>query len=797
MPFFRGLRPPQAFVRRNLSSFAQLRSIRARDAPLDIHPEVEDALAHNKPVVALETALVTHGLPFPSSLEVPLALEEIVRSTGSIPATIGIIGGRVKVGLERDELERLADYKKVKPAKVSRRDIAAAIAVEADGGTTCSATMIFAALAGIKVFVTGGLGGVHRGGETSMDVSADLHELTRCPVGLVSSGVKSILDIKRTLEYLETLGVPVLSYGDSREFPAFFSRSLECGQPGFSSPGSIPFTDGVYNVDTQWQLGMQNGALIAVPIPEEHEAVGELIQKFVNQAVLESEENGISKSGKDATPWLLNRIAELSGGLSLSSNIALLKNTALIGGQIAVHYQKLINESFHDSGDHFLSHALSHGKKPTPSPLGHFPDHKNADLHQPSASVVVIGSAAVDITAQELPNTNAALAVHSTAPGHIRVSLGGVGRNIAEASHRVMQAKYPALSSVLLAPVGYDGLGHILVDEMTQFGMRTDGLVRTDKQTAVCNMVLDSNGTLVGGVADMSIMESVNLDEIIPHLQKHSPSIVALDGNLPTTTLEALVHHCNQRAIPVLFEPTSTIKSTTILPAILTALNAQESNDEGKASDQAPIAYCTPNLLELTQIYETAQSDLFDLMNHPSWWYVINDLNLGSAFRMDLEQLARRPVSDHSGVKGDLNFLLEEGIAQKAVHLLPFFQHLVIKCGEQGVLIAMRIASEDAAASGWAKLRSNPHQRYIVAHGNHKEIVVLQHIPSLPVESLVNVTGAGDSFVGALLAAIAHDRNVLYHPKSLHDAVLTAQKAATLSLQSHYAVSPLLSSLGR
>jgi pseudouridine-5'-phosphate glycosidase/pseudouridine kinase len=216
---------------------------------------------------------------------------------------------------------------------------------------------------------------------------------------------------------------------------------------------------------------------------------------------------------------------------------------------------------------------------------------------------------------------------------------------------------------------------------------------------------------------------------------------------------------------------------------------------ERGSSKHAPVAYCTPNLLELNQLFETAQSDAFELTNHPSWWSAIENLNLGSAFRMDLEQLARKPLSEHDASKGDLSFLIEDGIAQKAIHLLPFFQHLIIKCGDQGILVAMLISPEDASQSDWANMRSNPRERYIVAPGNSKELIVLQHIPSLPVDSLVNVTGAGDSFVGALLAMVAHHPGVLYRPETLHEAILISQKAAVLTLQSHSAVSPLLSSI--
>jgi pseudouridine-5'-phosphate glycosidase/pseudouridine kinase len=235
-------------------------------------------------------------------------------------------------------------------------------------------------------------------------------------------------------------------------------------------------------------------------------------------------------------------------------------------------------------------------------------------------------------------------------------------------------------------------------------------------------------------------------------------------------------------------EPTSTIKAVSILPAIATALRERTPGD-------APITFCTPNLFELNQIYDAAQSEAFNLMGHAAWWSVIDSLNLGTAFRMDLEQLARRPVSDHDRSKGNMAFLVEQGIIQKAVNLLPFFQHLIVKCGDQGVIVAMRISPKDALNSAWAQKRSNPLERYIVAHGNSNEITFIQHFPSLPVETISNVTGAGDSFVGALLACLAHDPSTMYDSKGLQDVVAIAQRAAILTLQSHCAVSPLLSQI--
>jgi pseudouridylate synthase / pseudouridine kinase len=197
--------------------------------------------------------------------------------------------------------------------------------------------------------------------------------------------------------------------------------------------------------------------------------------------------------------------------------------------------------------------------------------------------------------------------------------------------------------------------------------------------------------------------------------------------------------------------------------------------------------------LELNQIYDAAQSESFDLMGHTAWWSVVDSLDLGTAFRMDLEQLSRRPVSDHDPSKGNMTFLVTRGILQKAVNLLPFFQHLIVKCGDQGIIVAMRISPKDALNSAWAHQRSNPLERYIVAHGNSKEIMYIQHFPSLPIETISNVTGAGDSFVGALLACLAHDFSAMYDPKNLQDVVTMAQRAAILTLQSDSAVSPLLS----
>ncbi|KAJ7125630.1 indigoidine synthase A-like protein [Mycena crocata] len=724
-------------------SASRLSTALHRGAPIDIHPEVEDALATGKPVVALETALTTHGLPPPINLHTTRDLEVVVRSTGAVPATIGVVAGRIKIGLESSDLERLANvHRTPRSVKISRRDIAPAIALKADGGTTICTTLIFAALAGIKVFATGGLGGVHRGGENSMDISADLHELSRCPVGLVSSGIKSILDIGRTLEYLETLGVPMIPYSSTKDFPAFFSP-----RSGFQTPWNVNDPATAANMlYTQWQLGLNNGAVIAVPIPEQYSAKGELIQEAVNQAVRESEENGMNKRGKDVTPWLLSRVAELTNNDSIDSNLALLKNSALIGGKIAVQYQKLAD-----------------GSTMTAAP----------------AKVVVIGSTALDISAQTEEMSNAA-GLHSTSPGTVSVSLGGVARNIAEACHRVGE---PAL---LVSPIGEDTWGRLLFDETTAMGMRTDGLIKRNERTAVCNLFLDGTGNLAGGVADMDITQKLDVSLIIPQLARNNPEIVALDGNLSEDTIKSIVDYCVQREIQVLFEPTSITKSEKILPAIERFL---------ERSSDAPITFFTPNLLELQHVHRKARAD-GGLMSSATWWSVIDRLSLGDVFRMDVAQLARRGVRD-TDEKDTLAFLVEKGVVQMAVALTPLFRHILIKLGDRGVLAAIRLTGKDAQTSGWAHERSNPTRRYVVAHGDSgNEIFILQHFPPHQIMAVNSSTGAGDSFCGALLASLQARPHSLSTPMGLNQLITTGQKAACLTLQSHSSVSPLLSTLG-
>ena len=293
---------------------------------MDIKPEVEKALEEGTPVVALESTIISHGMPYPKNVETALAVEDVIRKNGAVPATIAIIGGRIKIGLTADEIEYMAKADNV--LKVSRRDFPLVISQKLDGATTVAGTMIAANMAGIKVFVTGGIGGVHRGAGESFDISADLEELKMTDVAVVCAGVKSILDIGATLEYLETAGVPVITYGTDM-FPAFYSR-----ESGFTGECRIDDTTKIADlIRTKEQLGLRGGILIACPIPAEDEIPFEKMDVVIKQALEECEEQGIK--GKRITPFLLSRVKDLTDGSSLEANIKLVLNNADIGAKIA------------------------------------------------------------------------------------------------------------------------------------------------------------------------------------------------------------------------------------------------------------------------------------------------------------------------------------------------------------------------------------------------------------------------------------------------------------------------------
>ena len=300
---------------------------------LDVNPEVATAIAEGKPVVALESTIISHGMPYPQNVETALNVEKIIRENGAVPATIAIIGGRLKAGLTAEEIEYFG--KKGRAIhKASRRDLAVLCAQGEDGATTVTTTMMIAHMAGIRFFATGGIGGVHRGAETTMDISADLEELARTPVMVVCAGAKSILDLGLTLEYLETKGVPVLGY-QTEELPAFYTRSSGFGVDyRMDTPAQLA---AAFKAQNDMELG--GGMLVTNPIPQEFSMPKDVIDAAIDQAIAECNAKGIK--GKETTPFLLARVAELTGGDSLASNIRLVYNNAMLTAQTAVEYCKL------------------------------------------------------------------------------------------------------------------------------------------------------------------------------------------------------------------------------------------------------------------------------------------------------------------------------------------------------------------------------------------------------------------------------------------------------------------------
>ncbi|KAJ1569597.1 hypothetical protein HK405_015468 [Cladochytrium tenue] len=463
-------------------------------AAFDVLPDVRAALDAGRPVVALESTIVAHGMPYPQNVTTARAVEDLVRSAGAVPATIAIMDGSVKVGLQPADLERLARAGPI-ARKASRRDLALLLASGGMGATTVSGTMAIAHRVGISVFVTGGIGGVHRDGQDSMDISADLTELGRTPVAVVCAGVKSILDIGRTLEYLETQGVPVVTYG-ADEFPAFFTP-----KSGFQSPSRLDTPeDCAALLFAQNRLGLESGILISVPIPEEEAAIdGAVLNAAISDAIARAAKQKIV--GKDITPFLLDEVKNLTQGKSLEANIALVKNNARVGADIAVSFSKMRTTLK-------IAHPSQTDDDGTKLP-------------------VVIGGTVLDVTSK-FDDANP-LAGTSSA-GKVYQSLGGVARNVAESCFRT------GGKPILVSAVGDDLVGNFVVSEMAQIGMNVERVERVpDRKTATYSATLNGHGEMLHAVADMAVLHEIGRSEAVRaeiSTLFASRRWFAIDGNL-------------------------------------------------------------------------------------------------------------------------------------------------------------------------------------------------------------------------------------------------------------------------
>ncbi|XP_030815996.1 pseudouridine-metabolizing bifunctional protein C1861.05-like isoform X1 [Camarhynchus parvulus] len=512
-----------------------------------IHPSVQEALVEGRPVVALESTIITHGMAYPLNLSMAREVEEIVRTNGAVPATVGILRGQIHVGLTDEELEFLASSKNA--VKVSRRDFPFVLSQGLSGGTTVSGTMIVAHKAGIPVFVTGGIGGVHRHGENTLDVSADLTELGRTPVAVVSAGAKSILDIGRTLEYLETQGVCVAAFGESREFPAFFSR-----QSGFQAPYHVQDEEEAAKlIDSALGLGLSSGVLIAVPCPQERAAQGQAIEEAIQQALSQARSKGIT--GKDVTPFLLQKLTELTDGKSLDSNLALIQNNARVGSCIAVALSKLQKARRKRS---------QRGQKDMTAP-------------QP----VVIGGINVDFIAKA--QNPEILGGGQTNAGRVRRAFGGVGRNLADCLSRLGQAP------LLLSAVGKDEHLESVLHYCHHMDM--SGILQLEgKSTATYCAVISSAGELSLALGDMDIHQQIT-EQYVSQFKENlcQAPLVCIDGNVPLSTIQYVCQLAREHQLAVCYEPTDENKASK--PFL---------SDSWKA-----LTYISPNLQELRAINRT------------------------------------------------------------------------------------------------------------------------------------------------------------------------------------------------
>ncbi|OQR80343.1 hypothetical protein BIW11_00009 [Tropilaelaps mercedesae] len=491
-------------------------------------PEVRSALKNKEPIVSLESTIITHGMPYPDNLKTAMDVEQVVRRAGAVPATVALIKGEIHVGLSEQLLGELASVDNTK-VKISKRDLAPAIAQKMTGGTTVAGTIVVSHKAGVSMFVTGGIGGVHRGAEVTMDVSADLVELGRTPVTVVSAGVKSILDIEKTLEFLETQGVCVATYGESKEFPCFWTKIS-----GFQVPWNVRDpAEAAALVASRKDLDLQSGILITNPIPTNHEADGKFIEKCVQEALKETAIQRIK--GKDITPFILSRVHHATRGVSLKSNIALIKHNALVGSLIAKELATIRPESVGIPEKVYVIPSLAS------EPIN-------------ASRPVLIGGSGVDfnikLEADEVQQNG------DTYKGKVFQGYGGVARNMADCISRL------GLNPLLVSAVGDDLNGKGILRHNSKMDKRGISVLR-DALTATCCAVHNKSGLLLYNVGDMDIHDRITPEMVIKFEKEISAApMVILDGNVPEDALQTASEMCVRLKKPVWYEPTCATKST-------------------------------------------------------------------------------------------------------------------------------------------------------------------------------------------------------------------------------------------
>ncbi|KAH0372516.1 IdgA domain protein, partial [Aureobasidium melanogenum] len=774
-----------------------VRKLSSKSPYLRVSEEVQQAVHENRPVVALESTIYTHGFPYPDNIALASHLESIVRAGGGVPATIGILDGIARVGLDAEEVIRLAGAAgKPDTLKISRRDLGFACGMGSpgrryNGGTTVAGTMILAHLAGIQVFATGGLGGVHRGAESTMDISADLTELGRTPVAVVSSGCKSFLDIGRTLEYLETQGVPVATFADGREgridFPAFWTR-----ESGIQSPMILDNEKTAAAViHAHKSLGLQSGLLFANPIPEAFSIAKAEMDKVIDEALQEAAQAGAT--GAANTPFILAKIKDLTGKNSVKSNQALIENNVRRGTSVAAELMKLQAETEQSQASMFQPTPRS--KIVEPSSSTHIPSGVTKAVPTPleqiktskPPSVFVAGALAVDFSCDYAPISSTASkepALHTSNPAKIGQSLGGVAHNVARAANLVGD------SVRLCSSVGDDLSGKAALDALASEGLESTGIkTRQGSRTAQYVAVNDAGKDLVLAMADMNILDepaaqpgqpststsssSDTLNDFwLPQLRESKPTHLVLDANWQPPSLARWLEAAESISAHVAFEPVSTAKAPRIFQLPQTPL---------KTFPNASVHLSTPNSMELSAMYAAASS--LGLFERQDWWAVIDSLGIPSTgARVAMTQATN-------------SALVDAGIPQQTIQLLPFIPKICVKLGADGVLLTQILPADDP------RLQDPASSPYILSRcfnlpeeSSGVGGVYMRLFPAaekVDEKDIVSVNGVGDTFLGTIVAGLAKRGK----DAKIEELIDIAQKAAVLTLKSKEAVSPELSSL--
>ncbi|KAL9638664.1 MAG: hypothetical protein Q9204_001416 [Flavoplaca sp. TL-2023a] len=747
---------------------------------LHVSDEIKAAVHSKKPVVALETTIYTHGFPYPENTALASHLESIVRLNGGVPATIGVLNGVARVGLSPEEIIELASSAgKPDTRKVSRRDLGYICGLgfmqrKLNGGTTVAGTMILAHLAGIRVFATGGLGGVHRGAESSMDISADLTELGRTPVAVISSGCKSFLDIPRTLEYLETQGVGVGTFADGREgkveFPAFWTR-----ESGIPSPTIIEDErSAAAMIAAQESLSLSSGLVFANPVPSQYSIPKAQMDAILAQAILDAEKSG--STGSDNTPFILARIRDLTGGQSVKANRALIDANVVRGTKVAVELSRLEKDKERADGTRSIFGSCSvpgvrHmvGNRPTNAQGALTEAVKDTE---PQADIFVAGSLAIDLSCSFIPDKQDSATSpqpQTSNPARISQEIGGVGQNIATAIH------YVRSSVQFCSVIGDDNAGQIAKEELKVKGLSVSALIqKPSARTAQYVAVNDAYNNLVLAMADMTIMEGYKpeIEKVWgPQLARCTPKWLVLDANWDPHSLRQWIKIGKDMGIKTAFEPVSVAKAKRLF-----ASRSHDNSWLGVLPDHA-VSLATPNNLELASMHAAARKA--ELFEREDWWQLVDAMGLSSSG-------SREKLTSITN-----NDLVDKGIPQQSIQLLPFIPTILTKLGAKGVLMTQMLRPGDD------RLSSPAHARYVLSHADpsHPSIggIYMRLFPpaeKVQAAEVTSVNGAGDTFLGIIIAGLARDR-----PKTLIDLIQIAQKGSVMSLKSKEAVSPKIREL--